>query len=86
MSKPNMVVKVSNDEEARFIADALLDKLGADTQITPGMVSGDPHLLVTFGAVKPTEGGFRGFVQGLLWARAKLSGGGCGGCPGKAGD
>jgi hypothetical protein len=74
-----MVVQVDSDEQAAFIAEALLDKLGADTICTPGMVSGKPHLLVTFGEVKPTEGGFRGFVQGLLWARARLLKG-CGGC------
>jgi hypothetical protein len=58
-------------EEMDFVAKALLEALGADTQVTPGMVDGKDYLLVRWGRVKPTEGGARGFVKGLVYGYRK---------------
>lgn len=66
MSKPDMVFGPYKQKHADLIAKALLDELGADTLISPGLASGKPVLLVTFGKVKPTEGGAKGFVRGVL--------------------
>jgi hypothetical protein len=69
MSKPNMIFGgFKSKQEMDAVAEALLDALGKDTCITPG---GDNNLLVTWGRVKPTEGGARGFVKGVLWGYRK---------------
>lgn len=75
--KPDFLFGGFRDKaEMDIVATALLEALGADTQATPGMVDGKDFLLVRWGAMKPTEGGARGFVKGVLygWRKGREAG------------
>ncbi len=74
--KPNMMLGPYVDAEADIVAEGLMANLGDDAIISPGMAmdEGQKYLFLTFGRIKATESGTKGFIRGVLWLWRKQNG------------